>query len=75
MVWGQVGGLSWLWEALGRAFTSTLRYHQESTYVRIYARPPPNVLRVERWATQGLGGVAFVSGLGLVAVNLERLQK
>ena len=71
MVWGQVGRLSWLCEGLGRAFTSTLRYHQEYTYVC----PPPNVLRVERWATQGLGGVAFVSELGLVVVNLEELQK
>jgi len=30
-----------------------------------------SVLRVDRWATQGLGGVAFISELGLVAAILE----
>ena len=62
-----------LCEALGGAFTSTLRYHQERTYVR----PPPDVLPspccvwTDGQLRQGLGGVAFISELGLVAAILE----
>ena len=71
-------GVSWLCEALGWAFTSTLRYHQERTYVHTHVHLPAYCVWrdvQERWATQGLGGVAFVSDLGLVAINLEQFQK
>jgi len=65
-------------EGLGRAFTSTLRYHQEHTYVRTYVHLPTYCVWRDgqlRGSTQGLGGAAFVSELGLVAVNLEQFLK